>query len=700
MKLTAVFSAFLLFGLLMKPAEAQHFKYPETKKVDVTDDYHGTKIADPYRWLEDDNSPETKAWVEAQNKTTQEYLAKIPFRNKLKERLTELFDYEKYGQPFKAGKYYLFFKNDGLQEQSVLYIQDGPEGTPKVFLDPNELSDDGTTSLAGYYVSNDGKYFGYAISQGGSDWNEFFVKEIETGEDMPDHLQWIKFSGMAWYGEGFFYSRYDEPKGDLLKGKNEYQKLYYHKLGTAQSEDVLIYKNDSEPEEMFFADVTEDERYLFISVMQGSARHNKLYYKDLKADGEIIPLVDVYEASYSVVGNVGENLFVMTNNNAPNYALENWNLSDLSAKKTIIPNKKEVISGVSFVDNKLITTYLKDAQSVVEVYSLTGEKLWDVPLPGIGVVGGFRGKETDKEVFFTFTSLTSPPSIWLYKVAENKAELFRKSALKFDESQYESKQVFYKSADDTEIPMFIVHKKGLKFVGDAPTMLYAYGGFNISMSPSFRVSIIPLLEKGGVFAIACLRGGGEYGKEWHEGGMLDKKQNVFNDFIAAAEYLIVNNYTNPGRLGINGGSNGGLLVGAVMLQRPDLFKVAIPQVGVLDMLRFHKFTIGWAWVSEYGSADNPEQFNFLIKYSPLHNVKQGKRYPATLITTADHDDRVFPAHSFKFAAELQAKGSGVSPYLLRVTTKAGHGAGKSTSQAIDEYADVYSFFFFNTGVEN
>ncbi len=689
----------LFISILSMQLVAQQFKYPPTVKGDVKDNYHGTEISDPYRWLEDDNSHETKAWVEAQNKVTQEYLGKIKFRDKLKNRITELYNYEKFGQPFKAGKNYMFFKNDGLQEQSVLYIQNSLTGEPRVFLDPNKFSQDGTTSLAGVYISNDGKYCGYAISKGGSDWNEFFVKEVESGKELSDHLKWIKFSGMSWYGDGFFYSRYEEPTGDVLKGKNEFQKVYYHKLGTDQKDDQLVYKNDAQPEEIYSADVTDDEGFLFLYVLQGSARHNKLYYKNLKTGGEFIPLVDKYEATYTVVGNTGDEIIVSTNKNAPNNSIEIWDLKDLSKKRVVIPNKKEVIDGISFVDGKLILTYLKDAQDVTQVYSLNGEKLYDVPLPGIGAVSGFGGKQADKEVFFSFTSLTSPAAIYLYKVAENKVELFRKSDVKYDASLFESKQIFYKSKDGTEVPMFLVYKKGLKLDGQAPTMLYAYGGFNISMAPSFRVSIIPLLEKGGVYAIACLRGGGEYGKAWHEAGMLEKKQNVFDDFIAAAEYLINNKYTSPAKLGINGGSNGGLLVGAVELQRPDLFKVAIPQVGVLDMLRFHKFTIGWAWVSEYGSSDKKEQFDFLYKYSPLHNVKKGVKYPATMITTADHDDRVFPAHSFKFAAEMQTNASDQSPVILRVTTKAGHGAGKSTSQTIDELADIYSFFFFNTGVD-
>jgi prolyl oligopeptidase len=521
---------------------------------------------------------------------------------------------------------------------------------------------------------------------------------VETGKELTDHLEWIKFSGMSWYKDGFFYSAYDAPTGEVLKGKNEYQKVYYHKLGTDQKEDKLVYENKEKPEEIYGASVTDDEKYLLLYVYEGSARHNLLYAKDLEKDGKFVALVDKFEATYSAIGNVGSDLYLSTDKNAPNYAVEKWNLNDLSKKQIVIPNKNEVIDGISLIDGRLIVTYMKDAQNITEVYSLEGKKLFDVPLPGIGAVSGFGGKQEDKEVFFTFTSFTVPSSIWLYKVAENKVELFRESKLKFDASQFESKQIFYKSKDGTEIPMFIVHKKGLKLDGKAPTMLYAYGGFNISMTPAFRLSIIPLLEKGGVFAMACLRGGGEYGKNWHEAGMFEKKQNVFDDFIAGAEYLIKSGYTSPEKLAINGGSNGGLLVGAVMLQRPDLCKVAIPQVGVLDMLRYHKFTIGWAWVSEYGSSDNKDQFEYLIKYSPLHNVKKGVKYPATLITTADHDDRVFPAHSFKFAAELQSKVSNENPVILRVTTKAGHGAGKSTSQTIEELADIYSFFFHNTGV--
>lgn len=688
---------FLTFICFVATTQAQ-LKYPDTKKNDVKDNYHGKEIVDPYRWLEDDNADDTKAWVEEQNKVTRGYLADIPFRNKLKDRFTELYNYEKYGQPFKAGKYYMFFKNDGLQEQSILYIQNSLTGEPSVFIDPNKLSSDGTTSLSGIYISNDGKYCGYAISKGGSDWNEFFVKEVETGKELTDHLEWIKFSGMSWYKDGFFYSAYEAPTGEVLKGKNEFQKVFYHKLGTKQSEDKLVYENKQKPEEIYGAAVTDDEKYLLLYVYEGSARHNLLYYKDLQKDSKFIPLVDKFEATFSAIGNVGSELFMLTDKNAPNYTIEKWNLNDLSDKKTIIPNKNEVIDGTSLIDGRLIVTYMKDAQNITEVYGLDGNKLFDVPLPGIGSVSGFGGKQEDKEVFFSFTSFTVPSSIWLYKVAENKVELFRESKLKFDASQFESKQIFYKSKDGTEIPMFIVHKKGLKPDGKAPTMLYAYGGFNASMTPGFRLSIIPLLESGGVYAMACLRGGGEYGKNWHEAGMLEKKQNVFDDFIAGAEYLIKSGYTTPEKLAINGGSNGGLLVGAVMLQRPDLCKVAIPQVGVLDMLRFHKFTIGWAWVSEYGSSDNKDQFEFLIKYSPLHNVKKGVTYPATLITTADHDDRVFPAHSFKFAAELQAKASTKNPVILRVTTKAGHGAGKSTSQTIEELADIYGFFFYNVGV--
>lgn len=680
---------------------AQKIKYPETKKVDHVDDYHGTKIPDPYRWLEDNNSKETAEWVEAQNKVTQDYLARIPFREALKKRLTELWNYEKYSAPSKHGSYYTFSKNDGLQEQSVIYIQKGLNGTPEVLLDPNKLSNDGSVSLGGLSYSNDDKYVAYGISRGGSDWREFYVMDVQSKQLTGDVIKWSKFSGSAWYKDGFFYGRYDEPKpGEELKQKVEFQKLYYHKLGTPQSEDKLVMEDKQNPKYGFGAGVTDDERFLIISVSQGTAPENLLYYKDLNSDMPITPVFTKFEADYSVIDNLEDKFLISTNYQAPNNKLilvdpknpakENW--------KTIIPEAKEVMQSVSFVGGKLFVTYLKDATSKVSVFDTNGKYLYDVKLPAVGTCGGFGGKKDEYETFYTFTSFTYPPTIYKYDIKNNKSELFRKAEVKFNPIGYETKEVFYKSKDGTKVPMFIVHKKGLKLNGNNPTLLYAYGGFNISQQPGFSVARIPLLENGVVYALACLRGGSEYGEEWHKAGMFEKKQNVFDDFIAAAEYLIKNKYTNPNKLAVQGGSNGGLLIGAVINQRPDLFKVAFPQVGVMDMLRFHKFTIGWAWVSEYGSSDNPEQFKYLIKYSPLHNIKKGVTYPATMVTTADHDDRVFPAHSFKYIATLQEMNDGKNPTLIRIETKVGHGAGTSTSKSIDLVTDLYSFMFYNMGI--
>ncbi len=692
---------FLMMLFAFTFLNAQKIKYPETKKVDHVDDYHGTKISDPYRWLEDNNSKETAEWVEAQNKVTQDYLAQIPFREAMKKRLTELWNYEKYSAPSKHGSYYTFSKNDGLQEQSVIYIQKGLNGTPEVLLDPNKLSNDGSVSLGGMAYSNDDKFLCYSISRGGSDWREFYVMDVQSKQLTGDVIKWSKFSGSAWYKDGFFYGRYDEPKpGEELKQKVEFQKLYYHKLGTPQSEDKLVMEDKQNPKYGFGAGVTDDERFLIISVSQGTAPENLLYYKDLNSDMPITPVFTKFEADYSVIDNLEDKFLISTNYQAPNNKLilvdpknpvkENW--------KTIIPEAKEVMQSVSLVGGKLFVTYLKDATSKVSVFDTNGKYLYDVKLPGVGTCGGFGGKKDEYETFYTFTSFTYPPTIYKYDIKNNKSELFRKAEVKFNPIGYETKEVFYKSKDGTKVPMFIVHKKGLKLNGNNPTLLYAYGGFNISQQPGFSVARIPLLENGVVYALACLRGGSEYGEEWHKAGMFEKKQNVFDDFIAAAEYLIKNKYTSPSKLAVQGGSNGGLLIGAVINQRPDLFKVAFPQVGVMDMLRFHKFTIGWAWVSEYGSSDNPEQFKYLIKYSPLHNIKKGVTYPATLVTTADHDDRVFPAHSFKYIATLQEMNDGKNPTLIRIETKVGHGAGTSTSKSIDLVTDLYSFMFYNMGI--
>jgi prolyl oligopeptidase len=679
---------------------AQSIKYPLTKKIEHTDNYHGTIVPDPYRWLEDDQSAETKKWVEIQNQLTFGYLEQIPFREKIKNRLTELFNYEKFSAPTKVGEYYVYSKNDGLQEQSVVYIQKGLDGEPEVLIDPNKFSSDGSVSLAGLSFSKDYRYASYMISKGGSDWREIFVIDVATKKLLPDHIKWSKFSGMAWYHDGFYYSRYNEPlPGDELKQANENQKLFYHKLGTSQSEDILIWEDKENPKRLFGAFVTDDKRYLLINVAQGSSSYNGLMYKDLENNSEIKWLFNKFDARYSVIDNIDSKFLVITNYEAPNNKIiavdplnpckENWT--------TVIPESKNVIQNISVLDEKLFITYLQDANSKVRVYSIEGKYLHEAALPTLGTVSGFAGKKTDTETFYTFTSFIYPPTVFKYDVRNNKSELFRKSNIKFDAAKYETKQIFYESKDGTKIPLFIVHKKGLKLDGNNPALLYAYGGFNISMLPGFSETRIPLLENNVVYAMACLRGGSEYGEEWHKAGMLEKKQNVFDDFIAAAEWLIKNKYTSSNKLAIQGVSNGGLLVGAVVNQRPELFKVAFPQVGVMDMLRFHKFTIGWAWVSEYGSSDNPEQFKFLYAYSPLHNIKKKENYPATLVTTADHDDRVVPAHSFKYAATLQENNIGNNPTLIRIETKVGHGAGTSTSKTIELYADLWSFMFFNMG---
>ncbi|MBI1938713.1 MAG: S9 family peptidase [Ignavibacteriales bacterium] len=694
-------STFLLLFFIYTFISAQEIKYPSAKKVDHVDDYQGTKVADPYRWLEDNNSEETKKWVEEENKITNDYLSKIPFREKIKERLTELWNYERYSAPSKKGEYYIFYKNDGLQEQSVVYIQKGLNGTPEVLLDPNKLSEDGSVSLSGLYFSKDNKYLSYGISRGGSDWQEFFAMDVQSKKLFDDHIKWAKFTGNAWYKGGFFYSRYDEPKaGEELKQSNEFQKLYYHKLGTLQSEDKLVIEDKENPKYGFGAGITDDQNYLIINVWEGSATNNLIWYKDLPGDGPIVKLLNVFDAEYTIVDNIGGKFLMLTNLDAPNKKLVLIDLKNPANENwvTIIPESKEVLQDVSHLGGKLIAVYLKDANNVVKIFDEAGKYLHDVQLPALGTVGGFSGKNEDTETFYTFTSFTYPPTIYKYDAANNKSELFRKSSVKFDMTGYETKQIFYTSKGGTKVPLFIVHKKGLKLDGNNPTLLYAYGGFNISMQPSFSVTRIPLLENGAVYAMACLRGGNEYGEEWHKAGMLEKKQNVFDDFISAAEWLINNKYTSPDKLAIQGGSNGGLLIGAVMNQKPELFKVAFPMVGVMDMLRFHKFTIGWAWVPEFGSSDNADQFKYLYAYSPLHNLKSGINYPATMVTTADHDDRVFPAHSFKYAAALQEMNGKKNPSLIRIETKVGHGAGTSTSKSIELYTDLWSFMFYNLNV--
>ena len=691
----------ILFFLLPVLINAQ--QYPATKKGDVVDDYHGTKVADPYRWLEDDNSEETKAWVAEQNKTTQEYLSKIPYRDKLKKRLEELWNYPKYSSPFKEGEYYYFFKNDGLQNQSIWYRQKGLNGKPEVFLDPNKLASDGTAALAGWNFSKNSKYLAYTVSQSGSDWQTGYLMDVKTKQKIKEQLNWLKFTGFSWKGdEGFYYTRYPEPKeGERLKGKNESPKIYYHKIGTAQSADVMIYEDKEHPQRFAGVGITEDERFLILSTSEGTSGA-EIWYKDLKDPGqkEFRLLIPGFATEPNVVDNIGEKLLVLTNDGAPNYKLvlvdpknsekENW--------KIIIAEKKEVLQNLSTGGGYLFASYLKDASTKVYQHEYNGKLIREIELPGIGTAGGFGGKKKDKEFFFTFTSFNYPPTIFRYDITSGRSSIFRKTETKFDPTSFETKQVFFSSKDGTKVPMFLTYKKGIKQDGNNPVLLYGYGGFNIPMTPGFSISNAFFMEQGGIYAQVNLRGGSEYGEEWHKAGMLDKKQNVFDDFIGAAEFLIKEKYTNSQKLSIRGGSNGGLLIGAAMTQRPDLFKVAVPQVGVMDMLRYHKFTIGYAWAVEYGSSDNKEQFEYLYKYSPLQNIKDGVSYPATIITTADHDDRVVPAHSFKFAARLQEANRSTNPTLIRIESKAGHGAGKPTSKIIEEAADLWSFVMYNLGM--
>ena len=677
--------------------EQKRISYPETRKVDQTDDYFGTKVADPYRWLENLDSEETKAWVEAQNKVTFSYLNEIPVREQIKQRLTKLWNYEKYGIPFKEGGRYFYSKNTGLQNQNVLYTSASLMAEPRVLLDPNTLSSDGTVALTGYTITDDGKLIAYGLAASGSDWQEWKVRDVETGKDLPDHIKWVKFSGASWSkdGKGFFYSRYDEPKeGSKMASTNYFQKLYYHRIGTAQSEDALVYERPDDKEMLVNGGVTEDGRYLIINLGKGSSRYNGIYYKDLRAkDAPVVKLLDRFDASYDFVDNDGPIFWVRTDLNAPRGKIiaidtrkperANW--------KEIVPQSAETLQGVKIVNDMFAVSYLKDAHTQIKIFSLDGKLVREVQLPAIGSASSLVGKRKDKEAFYSFSSYTMPSTIYHYDMVTGKSTVFKQPKVDFDSSVYETKQVFYKSKDGTRVPMFITHKKGIKLDGNNPTLLYGYGGFNASQTPGFSVGNLVWMEMGGVYAVANLRGGGEYGEEWHNAGTKLQKQNVFDDFIAAAEWLINNKYTSSPKLAIHGGSNGGLLVGAVMTQRPELFGATLPAVGVMDMLRFQKFTIGWAWVSDYGSSDNAEEFKAIYAYSPLHNIKPGTHYPPTLITTADHDDRVVPAHSFKFAAAMQAAQAGPNPILIRIETKAGHGAGKPTSKIIEEIADRWGF---------
>lgn len=679
------------------------FDYPKAKKGTQVDDYHGTKVADPYRWLEDPDSAETKAWVAAENKLTSAYLQTISQRAKIKDRLTKLWNYEKYTAPFEQGGKYFYFKNDGLQNQSVMYIAKSIDDPGKVLLDPNKLSVDGTSSLAGLSISDDGKIMAYGVSTGGSDWRQWRFLNIETGKHLKDELNNIKFSGVSWTkdGKGVYYSRYPAPNEETkLEDAVFNQKLYYHSIGTDQSKDVLIYERPEDKKLGIGGFVTEDGSWLVINLSNGTSPKNQVYYKDLRTkDAPILPLIDKFENDYSYVGNIGSNFYFQTDKDAPLAKLVSVNLlTKTRVWNDVIPEAAETLRGVSFINNQFVTNYLKDAYTLIEIYDTNGDLVRDVELPGIGSAGGFSGKRFDKETFYSYSSYNSPPTIYHYNMETGTSRVFRKADVDFDPSNYEVKQVFYPSKDGTKIPMFIVHKKGIVLDGNNPTLLYGYGGFNISMTPGFSVSRLPWMEMGGVYAVANLRGGGEYGEQWHNAGTKLQKQNVFDDFISAGEWLIANRYTNSKKLAIQGGSNGGLLVGAVLNQRPDLFGAALPAVGVMDMLRFHKFTIGWAWTSDYGSSENADEFAALYKYSPIHNIKKID-YPAVLVTTADHDDRVVPAHSFKYAATLQEMQTGSAPVLIRIETKAGHGAGKPTSKIIEEQADIYGFLMKNLGMK-
>jgi prolyl oligopeptidase len=684
---------------------ATSLSYPPSPRHDQVGFYHGVAVPDPYRWLEDPQSAASRQWIEAQNQVTSAYLETLAGRSAIGDRLTQLWNFERYSTPFKQGGRYFYFKNDGLQNQSVLYTLPSLEAEPRMLLDPNTLSEDGTVSLSGMAVSENGAYLAYGLSSAGSDWVEWYVRDIATGVDTDDRLQWVKFSGASWSHDhqGFFYSRYDEPdETTKLEAVNYYQKLYYHRLGNPQGDDVLVYDRPDQKEWGFGGGVTEDGRYLIISVWKGTDPNNLVFYKDLRApDSPVVELITEFEASYSFVDNEGPLFWFRTDLEAPKGRLIAIDIAqpERGAWQEIIPESDDTLEGVGLLNHQFVADYLKDAYTTIRIFSLTGELVREVALPGIGSAGGFDGKRGDTETFYSFTSFTVPSAIYRYDMVTGQSTLYRQPEVDFDPAAYTTTQVFYESKDGTRVPMFITHKTGLELNGQNPTLFYGYGGFSISLTPAFSVGNLVWMEMGGIYAVPNLRGGGEYGEEWHQAGTKLHKQTVFDDFIAAAEWLMAAGYTSPAKLAIMGGSNGGLLVGACMTQRPDLFAAALPAVGVMDMLRFNQFTIGWAWESDYGSPQNEAEFRALYAYSPLHNLKPGTAYPATLITTADHDDRVVPAHSFKFAAALQAAHQGAAPVLIRIETKAGHGAGKPTAKVIEEVADKWAFLAANLGME-
>jgi len=685
-------------------ALAKKYKYPEAAKGDVVDDFHGTKVADPYRWMEDPDAKETQEWVTKQNQLTRAYIDSYAAREAIEDRLKSLFNYERYSLPTREGDRYFFSKNDGLQNQNVLYMQKGLTGEPVVVLDPNKLSEDGTVALTGTSYTHDGSLLGYGLSSAGSDWQELHVRNIDAGKDFDEALKWCKFAGIAWKDDksGFWYNRFPADGEPGSEQQGTHSRVCWHKLGTQQSEDVIVHKDDQNVELGFQPYSSDDGKYVFLFVYHGTAPENGIYYRTQDSNEPFVHLIEHNIASFTPIDNIGSTVYMRTDLDAPrgrvvaidlnNPAKENW--------KEIIPQQKDVIDGVSLVNDELVVNYMTDAHNRLMLYKLDGTLDREIALPGIGTIDGAAGRREDKELFYSFTSFTYPSTSFRYDFATGKSETFHAPKVEFDPAQYETKQVFYASKDGTKIPMFITHKKGLKLDGKNPTLLYGYGGFNIAMTPSFSASRVVWLENGGVYALACLRGGSEYGEEWHEAGTLERKQNVFDDFIAGGEYLIKEKYTSKKLLVIQGGSNGGLLTAAVTVQRPDLFGAVLCQVPVIDMYRYHRFTIGKYWVSDYGNAEeSAKDFAFLSKYSPLHNVKQGVKYPPMLITTADHDDRVAPAHAEKFAATMQAKDGGDNPILIRVETRAGHGGGKPVSKQIEELSDMYSFVFKTLGVK-
>ncbi|MDR0296039.1 MAG: prolyl oligopeptidase family serine peptidase [Prevotellaceae bacterium] len=675
--------------------------YPETQKIEHSDLYFGTEIADPYRWLEDDRSDETAAWVKLQNEVTFGYLEKIPFRNEIKSKLTEMWNYPRQGVPFKAGEKYFMWKNDGLQNQSVLYIMDGLDGKPREFINPNTISQQGTTAVGSLSISNDNKYVAYTTSVGGSDWKEIHIKDID-GNDLPDMIQWVKFSGISWDDNGFYYSCYDEPKGSVLSSKNESNRIYYHKLDTKQKDDKLIYEDLKNPLRYNTAGITKDGRYLILSVSEGTGGNSLAVRDMIKFGSKFRTIVEKLDKDYDVIENFDDELYVLTNDNAPRYRLMKINPSATKLEwEVVIPESEtDVLQSVTVIGDKLVANYLHNAYSVLNIFDRNGNLETEIKLPELGTIGGISGEKGDNEMFYAFSSFSRPTEIYrMEDINQFDPKLYLATELNFKLSKYVTEQVWYTSKDGTRVPMFIVYKEGLKKNGKNPTLLYGYGGFNSSITPGFSISNLFFLEQGGIYAAPNIRGGGEFGEAWHKAGTKLQKQNVFDDFIVAAEYLIEQKYTSPKKLAIRGGSNGGLLVGTCVNQRPELYKVALPAVVVMDMLRFHKFTVGWGWVGDYGSSDNEEQFHYLLGYSPLHNIQQGVCYPATLITTADHDDRVVPAHSFKYAATMQEAQDCENPILIRIETMAGHGTGKPMSKSIEEATDMWSFVLYNLGMK-